>query len=146
MTSTVHRGDSAVQILDPACPQNSSLMFSAREDGDTSPLLPLLLVTMATLLLPFPWMPAPPVPPPFPAGGVGVVVEEAGCWSFFLLILRSLARRFWNQIFTCRRGSHVRTASGEHGVHEAELWFTCLSDRLSAVASSAFRRMVMYLL
>lgn len=84
----------------PRSPQYSSLMFKGREEGDTSPLLlPLLLVTMATLLPPFPWrLP----PPPVLAGGVGVVVEEAGCWSFFLLILRSLARRFWNQIFTWR--------------------------------------------
>lgn len=81
-------------------PQYSSLMFKGREEGDTSPLLPLLLVTMATLLPPLPWRPPPP-PPPLLVGGV--VVEEAGCWSFFLLILRSLARRFWNQIFTCRR-------------------------------------------
>lgn len=55
-------------------------------------------------------------------GGVAVVVEEAGCCCFFLLIFRSLARRFWNQIFTCR------------------------SDRLRADASSAFLLMVMYLL
>lgn len=75
-------------------------MFRA-SDGDTSPLLPLLLVTMAALLPLLPRRPLLPPPPPLvPAGGVGVVVEEAGCWSFFLLILRSLARRFWNQIFT----------------------------------------------
>lgn len=85
-------------------PQYSSLMFKGREEGDTSPLLPLLLVTIATLLPPFPWRPPPPLPL-VPAGGVGVVVEEAGCWSFFLLILRSLARRFWNQIFTWSRGT-----------------------------------------
>lgn len=72
-------------------------MFRA-SDGDTSPLLPLLLVTMAALLPLLPRRPPPPPLPLVPAGGV--VVEEAGCWSFFLLILRSLARRFWNQIFT----------------------------------------------
>lgn len=79
-------------------------MFKGIEEGDSSPLLPpLLLVTMAALLPPFPWRPLPP-PPLVAVEGVGVVVEEAGCWSFFLLILRSLARRFWNQIFTlCRR-------------------------------------------
>lgn len=91
-------------------PQYSSLMFKGREDGDTSPLLPLLLVTIATLLPLFPWRP-PPALPLVTAGGVGVVVEEAGCWSFFLLILRSLARRFWNQIFTWsrRKGSFIHT-------------------------------------
>lgn len=67
-------------------------MFMGSEDGDTIPLLPLLLVTIAA---PFPWRRPPP-----PLGGVATVVEDAGCWSFFLLILRSLARRFWNQIFT----------------------------------------------
>lgn len=84
-------------------------MFKGRDEGDTRPLLPLLLVTMATL--PFPWSPPPPPPPPalplLPMGGVGVVVEEAGCWSFFLLILRSFARRFWNQIFTWNRRNVV---------------------------------------
>lgn len=78
-------------------------MFRDSDDGDTRPLFPLLLVTMAMLPPPFRWTPPPPPPPPpppFPAGGVGVVVEEAGCWSFFLLILRSFALRFWNQIFT----------------------------------------------
>lgn len=90
-------------------PQYSSFMFSAR-DGDTRPLLPLLLVTMAAPLPPLPWRPPPP--PPLPAGGVGVVVEEAGCCSFFLLILRSLARRFWNQILTWNRWTRVRTSPG----------------------------------
>lgn len=84
-------------------PQYSSLMFRGRDDGDTSPLLPLLLVTIATLLLA--WRPPPPLL--LLMGGVAVVVEEAGCCSFFLLIFLSLARRFWNQIFTWSRKKPV---------------------------------------
>lgn len=67
-------------------PQYSSLIVIGI-DGDTKP--PLLLVTMATL----PGMPEP--------GGVGVVVDAGwGCCIFFLFTFLSLARRFWNQIFT----------------------------------------------
>lgn len=124
--------------------QYSSLMFKGREEGETSPLLPLLLVTMATLLPPFPWRLAPVL-----AGGVGVVVEEAGCWSFFLLILRSLARRFWNQIFTWRWGKGVFSWAIVVVYTEEQDWdkrATCRSDRLRAVASSDFLLMVMYLL
>lgn len=102
-------------------PQYSSLMFKGRDEGDTSPLLLLLLVTIVTL--PFPWRPPPPpILPLLPIGGVGVVVEEAGCWSFFLLILRSFARRFWNQIFTWNRRKVVFTKTHDFYSNQVFAW------------------------
>lgn len=65
-------------------------------DGDTRP--PLLLVTMGTL------------PGRAEPGGVGVVVDAGcGCCIFFLLTFLSLARRFWNQIFTCQQHAMSHT-------------------------------------
>lgn len=58
--------------------QYSSLMVMGMED-ETRPALLLVMLE---------------------PGGVGVVVEACGCCCFFLLIFLSLARRFWNQIFT----------------------------------------------
>lgn len=68
-------------------------------DGDTRP--PLLLVTMGTL------------PGRAEPGGVGVVVDAGcGCCIFFLLTFLSLARRFWNQIFTCQQ--HAMSHTEKH--------------------------------
>ena len=105
-------------------------MFMGMEEGDINPLLPLLLVTMAMLLLLL-WRTPPPLLSSAPGaslwtmcgsvgaspwvmwGRLGVVVEEAGCWSFFLFTFLSLALRFWNQIFTWRERAREREGERE---------------------------------
>jgi len=46
----------------------------------------------------------------------GSAAPGCACCSFFLLIFLSFARRFWNQIFTCREWESEKAQSvSKHG-------------------------------